>query len=540
MFSAPLLTLLLVLSITGSPVKAANSLTSVPITSRLNFSNDTYNLVAHDRARLQALMGHSKHGQRQVNVPLTNGLFVYTISVNIGVPPQAVNNLILDSGTANTWVGAGTPYQVTHTSVPTYQFVSVTYLANRHMDGLIYNDTVSVSPGLTVNEQAIGVVYRTLNFVGYDGVLGIGPVALTLNTLSLTPTKMIPTVTDNLVKQNIIPANILGVFFTPYTSLPEETGRLTFGGTDVNLHTDDITYVSTIKIPPVSHYWGIDQSISYGTRLILPYTTGIVDSGQTIIGIATEAFQLYRDATGGQLDPATGLLIITGDQHRALQNLNFNIDNKIFALTPNAQIWPRALNYKIGGQQGSIYLIVGDIGVRFNKGPWRTHLDSIAPPTIVGTSSPKNTNLFPNQNPRTRNIRDADEMSTKEISTAPAIFNGDTRTAQGWSLQMDAYMSMNDGIYNNDKRKAKDPYAMDIDRAELDDEDEGEKWVKKTYLTLQEREHRCKVMTNTRKVVKESSDDDYKEFLEWKAFKACQMKKKAPKKEESSDEEDFA
>ncbi|KAG2068991.1 hypothetical protein BDR04DRAFT_1157246 [Suillus decipiens] len=108
--------------------------------------------------------------------------------------------------------------------------------------------------------------------------------------------------------------------------------------------------------------------------------------------------------------------------------------------------------------------------------------------------------------------------------------------------------------------KAKDPYTMDINRTEEDNE--GEKKMRKTYLTPQEWEHRHKgglcficskkgltkdcsnhptVTTNTRKVVKESSDDDYKEFLEWKAFKVHQMKKKSPEpKKEESDDEDFA
>ena len=37
-----------------------------------------------------------------------------------------------------------------------------------------------------------------------------------------------------------------------------------------------------------------------------------------------------------------------------------------FELTPNAQIWPRALNSEIGGTAGVIYLIVGDL--RRNSG----------------------------------------------------------------------------------------------------------------------------------------------------------------------------
>jgi cathepsin E len=33
-----------------------------------------------------------------------------------------------------------------------------------------------------------------------------------------------------------------------------------------------------------------------------------------------------------------------------------------YGLTPNGQIWPRALNSAIGGTAGSIYLVVQDIG----------------------------------------------------------------------------------------------------------------------------------------------------------------------------------
>ncbi|KAG2156812.1 uncharacterized protein EDB93DRAFT_1078802 [Suillus bovinus] len=41
----------------------------------------------------------------------------------------------------------------------------------------------------------------------------------------------------------------------------------------------------------------------------------------------------------------------------------------------------------------------------------------------------------------------------KEIGVAPVIFNGDTRLAQGWALQMQAYFDMNDEVYNNNKKK---------------------------------------------------------------------------------------
>ncbi|KAG2071183.1 acid protease [Suillus decipiens] len=361
MFPTQLLTLL-VLSITESPVKAANSPTSVPITSRLNFSNGTYNLVAHDRAHLQALRDHSKLGKCFINAPLTNSALVYSISVDIGDPPTSYN-LVLSSVTANTWVGASTPYQQTPTSVNTDQPIMITYESGL-IAGFVYHDTVTVGPGLTVIGQEIGVATYSgdddLIEAGCDGVFGIGPVALTLDTLMQTPEVSIPTVTDNLFNQNIIPANILGVFFEPYAGQQRATtGQLTFGGTDFTLHIDDITYTPITNFPPALDFWGIDQNITYGGAPILENAVGIVDSSYVFIAIATEAFQLYQAATGGRYDPMTGLLVITGDQYNALQNLDFHISDQIFSLTPNAQIWPRALNTRISGQLGGCDIIHG-------------------------------------------------------------------------------------------------------------------------------------------------------------------------------------
>jgi hypothetical protein len=37
-------------------------------------------------------------------------------------------------------------------------------------------------------------------------------------------------------------------------------------------------------------------------------------------------------------------------------------------LTPNAQIWPRALNSQIGGNAGQAYLIVSDLGTPSGQG----------------------------------------------------------------------------------------------------------------------------------------------------------------------------
>lgn len=57
--------------------------------------------------------------------------------------------------------------------------------------------------------------------------LSIGPVDLTLNTLSSASEK-IPTVTDNLASAGTIPQNSIAIYYVP-ASRPDATGFLDFG-----------------------------------------------------------------------------------------------------------------------------------------------------------------------------------------------------------------------------------------------------------------------------------------------------------------------
>ncbi|KAG2074972.1 acid protease [Suillus decipiens] len=208
----------------------------------------------------------------------------------------------------------------------------------------------------------------------YDGILGIGPVALTVGTLVEAPAEPIPTVANNLCTQlpEIIPADVLGIFFQPYSnSALDPIGQLTFGGTDSNLYNGHIAYTPITDIDPASNSWGIEQSITYGIFQILPTTTGIIDCGSSLIAIATEGFQLYKAITGGRYDAVTELLVISDDQFNALQPLKFHTrDGQTYILTPNAQIWPRSLNTVIDGEMGSVYLIVSDLGEEIGEGDY--------------------------------------------------------------------------------------------------------------------------------------------------------------------------
>jgi len=244
--------------------------------------------------------------------------------------------------------------------------VNVSY-GSGSFSGTEFTDTVTLSDSLVIENQSIGVASTATGFNDVDGILGVGPVDLTSGTVSNTDT--VPTVTDNLFSQGTISQDSLGISFEPSTSTDQQNGTLTFGDVDTSLITGDISYTPITSTSPASNYWGIDQSVTYGdSTTILDTTAGIVDTGTTLLLLATDAFQAYQQATGGVEDQTTGLLTITEDQFNSLQSLFFNIGGVQYELTANAQIWPRALNSQIGGEEGNIYLIASDLGSQSGQG----------------------------------------------------------------------------------------------------------------------------------------------------------------------------
>ncbi|KAG0708529.1 acid protease [Suillus ampliporus] len=317
------------------------------------------NIAAADRARARVLRQATTIGKRDANASITNVPAIgYVIQAGIGNPVKHYQ-LLVDTASGNTWIGADQSYTITNTSNDTENTVSVTY-GTGNFSGVEYLDTVTLGP-LSITQQSIGVASKSAGFQGVDGVLGIGPVGLTKGTVSNVDT--VPTVMDNLFSQGTIGSEILGVYFVP-ASEDDATGTLTFGGWNNSLITSGITYTPITSTSPARSYWGIDQSITYGDSALLSSVSGIVDTGTVLILIASDAFNTYQSATGATLDEATGLLKITSDQYSNLKSLIFTIGGTAFTLTPNAQIWPRSMNIVISGKSNdeSIYLIVADIG----------------------------------------------------------------------------------------------------------------------------------------------------------------------------------
>ena len=175
-----------------------------------------------------------------------------------------------------------------------------------------------------------------------------------VTSVLIQDTPRVPTVTDNLSSQNKISSETIGISFNPTTSLSSSSssnGELTFGGVDQSKYTGSITYTPITKTSPSKHYWGIDQSVTYGSSNsgIVSMTAGIVDTGTTLVLFASDAYNRCKSITGATVDNRTGLLKISSFQYSKLQSLYFNIGGTRFEFASNAQIWPRQFNGHIGG-----------------------------------------------------------------------------------------------------------------------------------------------------------------------------------------------
>ncbi|KAG2172586.1 hypothetical protein INT44_002601 [Umbelopsis vinacea] len=308
--------------------------------------------------------------------PLLNKITQYVAVIGVGSPPTNYS-LLVDTGSANAFIGSSKPYVKTSTSLDLNSTFSIKYSVS-NATGKIYKDSVTIA-SLVIPDQIFGVANATIDELsGLDGILGVGPSDLTYGTSPYA--KTIPSVMENLFTQMLIPSNVFALSFHPSTAEEELNGEITLGGYDSSKFTGDISYVPLSKTSPSSLYWGIDASSDYGAGKTSIFTTtaGIVDSGTTLIELGTNAYNAYQLATGAVRDNTTGLLAITTTQFASLQSLYFNIGGKTYEVTANAQIFPRQFIPLIGGNVNTIYLIVGDL-----KSPPSSGLDFILGQTFL-------------------------------------------------------------------------------------------------------------------------------------------------------------
>ncbi|KAI0294265.1 aspartic peptidase domain-containing protein [Multifurca ochricompacta] len=254
-----------------------------------------------DQARAKNFMDY--------RVGVTNVAVVYQATVGVGSP--ATNyNLLIDMGSSNTWVGAGKTYVRTSTSVQTSNSVSVTY-GSGSFSGTEFIDTVTIGSGLVVSGQYDRCC---LNLDWLYRLRRIGPTDLTIGTSVANETRAVvsPQLQTTCSAKAPSLLTLVSVSFEPTITTSVKNGELMFGGADYTKFTASshfhvsmwgaslssrfqipltrlLDLVPLLQLPLRTLFWGINESIRYGTSTsILTTTAGIVNTGTTLILIATE------------------------------------------------------------------------------------------------------------------------------------------------------------------------------------------------------------------------------------------------------------
>ncbi|KAF7980973.1 hypothetical protein HWV62_35772 [Athelia sp. TMB] len=338
----------------ATPV-ARESLFTHPVT-KISAKNITAT-VAKDQARLSKF-----NSEGTSSATATNKLDNYVANVKVGSQTEdnllifgrAQFSLVVDTGSSNTWVGAGTKF---NGGISTGKSVSVGYGSGKFA-GTEYTDSVTIGSA-TVNAQSIGVASTSSGFTGVDGIVGFGPVDLTLLTVSGALT--VPTFLDNLKSQGTISNEILGVYFAPEfgSDSDDANGELTFGGVDSSKYTGSLTYTPKSSAGSVGPYWGIEASISFGGKSLGSGLPAIVDTGTTLIYIPSSAYNSFLSVGGGTTDIFSGLAKF---DTKPTQTFSFTIGGKDFDLTPDQYLVPTAQYDNLGLSGSASYSYIGDGG----------------------------------------------------------------------------------------------------------------------------------------------------------------------------------
>lgn len=125
-------------AVVASPLTQRDAVHKVGFSKKIN-SDKLQGFVARDRARAQQLASAYKSGSvaKRQEVPATNEAVSYLAAVGVG-SPATTYDLIIDTGSSNTWVGAGTKYVKTSTSTSTGKKVVRTAVHALHASRLIY------------------------------------------------------------------------------------------------------------------------------------------------------------------------------------------------------------------------------------------------------------------------------------------------------------------------------------------------------------------------------------------------------------------
>jgi hypothetical protein len=343
-------------AVSASPVELKARTAVLPLKFVSNVTS-IKNIVARGQARINKFNGFPTivAAPEASSGSVTNEDETYVAPVTIG---GTTWQLIVDTGSSNTWCGAQSSCEKTSTGTSTGGTISVSY-GSGSFSGKEYKDTVSFG-GLTVSSQSIGSATTSSGFDGVDGIIGFGPVDLTEDTVSNVDT--VPTFLNNLYSEGTISTEVLGVSFQPESGsdTDDTNGELTLGGIDSSKYTGTLTYHDTATSGDASEYWGISiASFTYGSTTLESSASGIVDTGTTLIYIPTSAYDKFLTAADGKTDSSSGLAVFTTEP---TSNFGIKIGSTTYTLTPAQYLVPSSQYTYYGLTSGKYYAYINDGG----------------------------------------------------------------------------------------------------------------------------------------------------------------------------------
>ena len=145
-------------SVSASPIQErSDAVHSIKITKPAN-KLSAKELLSREKARLDSFVIAAATG----NAPATNAVGSYLVTVEVG--GQGFNKMIVDTGSSNLWVGAGSPYTGCGTCNGTF---SVSY-GSGSVSGMECVGKVTIG-GLTVARQSFGRATNSSGFSTVDG-----------------------------------------------------------------------------------------------------------------------------------------------------------------------------------------------------------------------------------------------------------------------------------------------------------------------------------------------------------------------------------
>ncbi|KAK8144511.1 hypothetical protein G3M48_005718 [Beauveria asiatica] len=339
----------------ASPVQQQSGIATLQLKQVIR-AKSASEVAEHTKARIASFGAGGSKATVPKSGEAENAVVSYVANVTVG---SGTYQLIVDTGSSNTWVGADKAYKPGPNSKDTGHSVQVGY-GSGGFDGEEYLDTVSIA-GLSVPGQGVGVASDSWGFRnGIDGIFGVGPVALTQNTVEDEAT--VPTFLNNLFKKKLIPQEVFSVYFHPEAGSDSDdiNGELTFGGVDNTKFTGPISYVPTQKSGGAAPFWGVSASFQYGSKKLGSTNAGIVDTGTTLIALPDAAYKAFLAASGGSYDSKTQFVRYS---KKPSSTLSITFGSTTYTLTPDQYLVPKDQYANLEGFDSSYYYAwIGDGG----------------------------------------------------------------------------------------------------------------------------------------------------------------------------------